>query len=182
MPKTSTKHITEPDHRGYQVRIVRKGKEYSRYFSHNSWGNKKKSLEAAQSWRDQQLAFHGKKIKSLVSMGALGNNKSTGVRGVTKTVSFDKRRDVHYLVYQVHWKHKGIVKNKKFQVGHVEKVTADEELHAFRTALHFRKAYEMSVEQDLDFYPEWYAGWKTNRYYDEPIEMGTVPKETEAVA
>jgi len=179
---SSEKHVTEPDHRGYQVRIVRKGKEYSRYFSHNSWGSKKKSLEAAVSWRDQQLAFHGKKIKSLVSSGALVNNKSTGVRGVTKSISYDKRRDVHYLVYQVHWQQKGVVKNRKFQVGLASKVTADQELHTFRTALHFRKAYELSVEKDIDFYPEWYVNWKTSRLYEEPVEMASIPKSSDAVA
>ena len=49
------KHITEPDVFGYQVRIVRRGKESSRYFSHKLWGNKNKSLNAAITWRDQML-------------------------------------------------------------------------------------------------------------------------------
>jgi hypothetical protein len=40
------KHITEPDVFGYQVRIVRRGKESSRYFSHKLWGSKTKSLKA----------------------------------------------------------------------------------------------------------------------------------------
>jgi hypothetical protein len=33
------KHITEPDVFGYQVRIVRRGKETSRYFYHKLWGS-----------------------------------------------------------------------------------------------------------------------------------------------
>jgi len=33
---TKVKHITEPDTFGFQVRIVRRGKEGSRYFSHKS--------------------------------------------------------------------------------------------------------------------------------------------------
>jgi len=49
------KHITEPDVFGFQVRIVRRGKESSRYFSHKLWGNKNKSLQAAITWRDQML-------------------------------------------------------------------------------------------------------------------------------
>lgn len=165
------KHITEPDKHGYQVRIVRKGKEHSRYFSHSSWGGKAKSLAAAQSWRDQQLVILGSRIKSLVDRGALTNNKSTGVRGVTKTRTLDKRRNTSYLVYQVHWKEKGVVKNKKFQVGAIGKVTADQDIHAFRTAVHFRKAYEMSVLEDLDFNPDWYRNWRKERLYDLPIEM-----------
>jgi len=165
------KHITEPDKHGFQVRIVRKGKEHSRYFSHSSWGNKAKSLAAAQSWRDQQLALLGTRIKSQVGLGALTNNKSTGVRGITKTITLDKRRNKSYLVYQVHWKQNGVVKNKKFQVGAVDKVTADQEIHAFRTAVHFRKAYEMCVLDDLDFDSQWYQNWKESRLYDTPIEV-----------
>ena len=49
------KHITEPDAFGYQVRIVRRGKENSRYFSHKLWGNRNKSVAAAIAWRDQML-------------------------------------------------------------------------------------------------------------------------------
>ena len=173
------KHITEPDKHGFQVRIVRKGKEHSRYFSHSSWGNKDKSLAAAQSWRDQQLVFLGSRIKSLVDQAALTNNKSTGIRGVTKTVTLDKRRNKSYLVYQVHWKHKDVVKNKKFQVGSVDTVTADQEIHAFRTAVHFRKAYEMSVLEDLDFDSQWYQNWKTNRLYESPIQL---PSEREKLS
>lgn len=176
------KHITEPDKHGFQVRIVRKGKEHSRYFSHKSWGSKEKALTAAQSWRDQKLALFGKRIKSLVTQGALGNNKTTGVRGVTKNIATDRRRNVQYLVYQVHWKQKNKVKNRKFQVGAVAKVTADQELHAFRTALHFRKAYEVCVELDLDFDPAWYLDWKADRLYEKPIQMMPEKKINSAAA
>ncbi|NOU22424.1 MAG: hypothetical protein HOO93_11690, partial [Methyloglobulus sp.] len=48
---TKVKHITEPDVFGYQVRIVRRGKESSRYFSHKLWGSKNRSLKAAITWR-----------------------------------------------------------------------------------------------------------------------------------
>ena len=60
------KHITEPDVFGYQVRIVRRGKESSRYFSHKLWGNKIKSLNAAITWRDQMLVvLKGSKTRFL---------------------------------------------------------------------------------------------------------------------
>jgi len=60
------KHITEPDVFGYQVRIVRRGKESSRYFSHKLWGNKGKSLQAAITWRDQMLVvLKGSKTRFL---------------------------------------------------------------------------------------------------------------------
>ena len=34
-----TKQVTEPDVFGFQVRIIRPGKESSRYFSHKLWGD-----------------------------------------------------------------------------------------------------------------------------------------------
>ena len=49
------KHITEPDAFGYQVRIVRRGKEFSLYFSHKLWLNSIKSLHDDFTWRDQLL-------------------------------------------------------------------------------------------------------------------------------
>lgn len=161
------KHITQPDKGGYQVRIVRQGKEYSRYFAHRAWGGKTKSLKAAESWRDQQLAVLGKAITHIIDGPALPNNKSTGIRGITKVIHHDKRRDTKSLVYQVHWKDHGKIKNKKFHVGRVEKVTADMDLHAFRTAIHFRKGYEASVKYNKDFDPEIYKNWRTERVYDD---------------
>lgn len=87
------KHITEPDIRGFQVRIVRDRKEHSRYFSHKSWGNKKKSLQAAISWREQILTMISD--KKLTPIG----HKSTGIVGVSRTIRYDKRWDSTALVY-----------------------------------------------------------------------------------
>ena len=159
------KHITEPDIFGYQVRIVRRGKESSRYFSHKLWGNKNKSLNAAITWRDQMLvALKGSKIRFLKPPK---NKTTTGVTGVSRTIKYDHRKDKNYLCYTVFWVCNGKSRNKTFQVGNVDKVTADDELHAFRTAKLFRVCYEVSIDNDIDFYDDKFAGWKKTRLYDD---------------
>ena len=118
------KHITEPDVFGYQVRIVRRGKETSRYFSHKLWGNKGKSLNAAITWRDQMLVvLKGSKTRFLKPPK---NKTTTGVTGVSRTIKYDHRKDKNYLCYTVFWVCNGKSRNKTFQVGNVDKVTADD--------------------------------------------------------
>lgn len=159
------KNITEPDEFGYQVRIVRRGKEHSKYFSHARWGGKRKSLAAAIQWRDQMLvALAGSKVRFLK---VPKNKRSTGITGVSRTVKYDHRKDEYYLCYSVFWNDQGKAKNKTFQVGNVKQVTTDDELHAFRTAVLFRKSYEYSIDNDKPFDDSLFRGWKTRRLYEE---------------
>lgn len=160
------KHITEPDVFGFQVRIVRRGKESSRYFSHKLWGSKSKSLKAAIAWRDQMLSvLKGSKTRFLKPPK---NKTTTGLTGVSKTIKYDHRKDKSYLCYTVFWVSNTKSRNKTFQVGNVEKITADDELHAFRTARLFRSCYEFAIDHDLEFRDERFAGWKKTRLYEDP--------------
>lgn len=159
------KHITEPDTFGFQVRIVRRGKESSRYFSHKLWGNKGKSLQAAITWRDQMLVvLKGSRTRFLKPPK---NKTTTGVTGVSRTIKYDHRKDKSYLCYTVFWVKDRKSRNKTFQVGNVEKVSADDELHAFRTARLFRSCYEHSIDHDLAFDESKFTGWKKIRVYDD---------------
>lgn len=159
------KHITEPDEFGYQVRIVRRGKESSRYFSHKLWGNRTKSLQAAITWRDQMLVvLKGSKTRFLKPPK---NKTTTGVTGVSRTVKYDHRKDKSYLCYTVFWVKDSKSRNKTFQVGNVETVTADDELHAFRTARLFRSCYEHSIDHDITFNDDKFVGWKKKRLYED---------------
>ncbi|MCK5889445.1 MAG: hypothetical protein KAG19_05835 [Methylococcales bacterium] len=155
------KNITEPDVRGFQVRLVRNRKEYSRYFSHKSWGSKNKSLKAAINWRDQMLVIIGDNKATPIGQ------KSTGIVGVSRTIHNDKRWGSQALVYCCHWRKNDKVYNKSFQVGLLDKITADDEFHAFRTAVQFRKEYEFykEVGREDGFDPEKYRGWKTEKLY-----------------
>lgn len=164
------KQITEPDVRGFQVRIVRNKKEYSRYFSHKSWGSKKKSLGGAISWRDQMLVLFKDNAKYQSKETIPPHKKSTGVLGVSRSVQFDKRKGegVYYLVYSCHWRKDNKGHTKTFHVGRAESVTADQELHAFRTAVLFRKEYELCKDKGVEefFSTEKYKLWRTERLYD----------------
>ncbi|MCX7089464.1 MAG: hypothetical protein NTV00_15610 [Methylococcales bacterium] len=158
------KHITEPDAFGYQVRIVRRGKEHSRYFSHKLWGSQTKSLKAAIAWRDQMLVvLKGSRTRFLKPPK---NKTSTGVTGVSKTIKYDHRKDKSYLCYTVFWVNNRKSCNKTFQVGNVITVTADDELHAFRTARLFRMCYEHAIDHDIPFHDEKFVGWKKVRLYE----------------
>ncbi|MEE9344483.1 MAG: hypothetical protein V3U88_02635 [Methylococcales bacterium] len=159
------KQISEPDRHGYQVRIVRKGKEHSRYFAHRVWSGKKASLDAAIRWRDQMLVVLGKNNRKLSDKGPLATKKTTGVRGVTRSLQYDKRRDVYSLVYGVRWHDNNKIKNRTFFVGSVDQITTDQDFHAFRTAVLFRYEYELCLELNVAFYPQRYVDWKTNRLY-----------------
>lgn len=157
------KNITQPDAHGFQVRIVRDGVTHSKYFSHRSWGGKRKSLSAAINWRDMQKAVLPKKRKCFDTMA---NNRTTGVVGVSKTIHYDKRRDASYLRFQVFYQtNDGKPAVKTFQVGNIRHITADEEFHAFRTALRFRFEYRAAREADAPFNAARFDDWKRRRLY-----------------
>ncbi len=160
------RHITQPDPKGFQVRIVRNKKEYSRYFSHGRWGSKLKALEGAKSWRDQMLASLGDVNRYLPERAIASHKRTTGIRGVSRSVQYDKRSDVHYLVYSVHWRIAGKAHTKTFYVGRMGEVSADEEFHAFRTAAQFRHEYELSKAAEIPFHPERFKLWKEKRLYE----------------
>lgn len=154
-------NITAPGGGGFQVRIVRNRKKYSRYFSHKLWGGKEKSFKAAVSWREQILALVGDVKPTPLS------NKSTGIVGVSKILKYDKRRGSCSLFYSCHWRKNKKACTKQFYVGLVDEVTADEDFHAFRTAVQFRKEYELFKEKGREdlFSPEKYKLWKTEKVY-----------------
>ena len=166
------KHITSPSSEGFQVRIVRNKKEYSRYFSHKQWGSKKRALVGARNWRDQMLVSLGKPEKYITEREISPNKETTGVRGVSIQKKYDKRKDASYLNYLVYWRDGNKAKNRTFAVGRIGEVEADQELHAFRTAVRFRQEYELSKAEGCEFYPERFANWKKERVYDKPLELG----------
>lgn len=160
------RHITSPDRKGFQVRIVRNKKEHSRYFSHAQWGGKQKALIGARSWRDQMLVALGTTNKYLSERKIFSNKKTTGIRGVSRSVQRDKRNGAYYVVYNVHWYKMGKATSKTFHVGREDKVSADQEFHAFRTAVQFRREYELHKAGGIEFSPDDFKQWKTIRIYE----------------
>jgi len=161
------KHITQPDPLGFQVRIVRNKKEHSRYFSHRQWGSRNKALAGARHWRDQMLIALGSIDKYLPDLKINSTKRTTGIRGVSRSIQHDKRKDIHYLVYSVHWRKSGKAHTKTFHVGRADTVTADEEFHAFRTAVRFRREYELCTADGESFSPDYFKDWRNTRKYEE---------------
>lgn len=163
--KTSTgvKNISRPDSHGFQVRINRDGAQYSRYFAIREYGGEQKALQAAINWREMKKAVLPPPRPFYKT---IASNRSTGMVGVSKTVHHDRRRDVSYLRYRVSYQ-KGLGQSatRTFQAGPIGQLSADDELHAFRTAVAFRQEYEQCRLKGERFEPKKYKGWKRERLY-----------------
>lgn len=156
-------NITMPDAHGYQVRIVRAGKEHSRYFSTKVWGGENHALEAAINWRDMKRASLPRKV---AAENQQPKNNSTGINGISKVVHYDKRRNTETLRYQVSYRTKDAKQSvRTFQVGHTNRLTTDDDLHAFKTAIAFRREYELARSLDEEFNAEKYSNWKNEKLY-----------------
>ena len=161
----SFSHISEPDCLGFQVRIVRQGQKISRYFSHQLWGSKEKSLEAAIAWRDRKLAVFQRQA---LRFSHLPNRyASTGIVGVSRIIKHDSRCQQNYLCYVVFWQKNQQHKLRSFQVGNLNAISADQELHTFRTARLFRLCYEYALERGLIFNECVFNCWKRLRLYEQ---------------
>jgi hypothetical protein len=145
--KLNLDNITQPTSTAYQVRIVRRGKETSRYFSHNLWGSKKKALDAARNWRDQVKVALKMNTRRLTKAPA--HNKSTGVLGVSRTHSADNRKDLKYLVYGVGWvDHTGKKRSTAFRVCNINNYNLEIDLFTFELAKRFREEWEHHSDND----------------------------------
>jgi len=160
----SRKNISEPDKNGFQVKIVRRHKQFTRYFAYKSWGGRKNAFKAANNWRDQMLVILKNTKRRAIK--AATNNKSTGVLGVCKTHSHDNRKNLTYLVYGVSWiDHKGKKYGKTFRVCNINKYDGEMDLLAFQQALKFRREWEDHADNDTLhlFDPSTYQNWREEK-------------------
>ena len=103
---------------GYLVRITRRGKLHSEYFSDSTHGGKRKALKAAQEYRDAQeqklKAFTAKQLSK-----KLRANNTSGTPGVRLVTETDSRwaSEPTYQYYVAQWSPaKGVRKTKRFSV------------------------------------------------------------------
>lgn len=89
---------------GWTVRIVRNGKQHSRYFRFSN-GGLRKSLKAAQKWRDQQYRELGERQWKSGPRKRASNN-SSGTTGVSRNV---------YGRWVATWQENGIQRFKTFK-------------------------------------------------------------------
>lgn len=161
MSKYSFNNITQPLPGGYQVRIVRRKKETSRYFSFKLWGSQRKAFIAANHWRDQMKVALKKSTKYFVK--ATSKNKSTGIAGISRYIVWHKLKQHHILTYSVCWKDAtGKSREKTFQVCYMENYTLAKDLHAFEMARLFREDWEHHADEDIlhRFNPDAYLNWQ----------------------
>ncbi len=164
--KLTHQNITQPDPKGYQVRVVRQNKEYSRYFAFLKLGGEQAALKAANKWREQiksNFPYNDKKRKNAASK----NNRSTGVLGVCKTISDDKRKCHKYLVYGVRWQDKhGANHCKTFRACNLKKYSKTMDQKAFAAAITFRQAWEYHCDNNTLglFDPDYFLNWREMSY------------------
>lgn len=155
--------ITQPDKYGFQVRH---GSQKSRYFSIRQWGGREKALEAAKRWAELMEVRYPNKATPYLEESRR-NNTSTGIVGVCRRLRPDRRRGVTELIYTVCWYDENRKKRDKvFTVGRVSNVTPEQDFHAFRTAVLFRKLYELCCDESYEFDPDWFKQWKSMRLYE----------------
>ncbi|MGB3545295.1 hypothetical protein [Rubrivirga sp.] len=103
---------------GWQVRVYRDGKTYSRLFSDRKCGGRDKSFEAAREYREKLLEEVAElpaapKRRRLVTSNR-GN--TSGVVGISRTFKRD-RRGVRHEVYAVSWNPEpGLARGTSFSI------------------------------------------------------------------
>ncbi len=163
-------HITQPNFNGYQVRIVRSAYEHSRTFSWTTYGGETKALAAAVAWRDNLLKQlpPAENDKGAFRRSPLRHKTSWGRVGITRYLRIDRRKmgQPRYLTFGVNWvDHDGLRKTKSFQVGKIEDISWQDEVHAANTAEAFRMEFEFCCESHKTFNPEKYDGWRNRKTY-----------------
>lgn len=153
--------VSFPCATGCQMRFVRNGRDLGGFYSFRQWGGARKAVEAAISRnRNLQAKYRfGSRVKKISPLRT--PNSNTGVLGVSGQWKYDKRRDHWEWRYQVRWQDRtGKSCSKSFYVPPCS--SADWFLHALRTAIQFRKAWEA---YPLEFEPARYKIWRTKRLY-----------------
>ena len=72
-------------HGGWEVRMQRQGKKYSKFFADGQWGGRRKALREAQQYRDElERRLKPYSVKKLAENPSIRN--SSGITGVRKEV------------------------------------------------------------------------------------------------
>ena len=140
---------------GWQVRVYRDGKTYSRLFSDKKAGGREEAFKAAKAFR-QTLVEEVAELPATPRRRRLirrNRNNSSGVVGVSRTFKSD-RRGVRHEVYAVSWNPEpGVARGTSFSIKRYGEDTA------FRLAcqLRWEKMKEIygdryEVESYLDLY------------------------------
>lgn len=154
--------VSFPCDSGCQMRFIHQGVELGGYYAYSTYGGVREAVQAAIAdniaLRDQYRRRPDGRRPYHFQRAPHG---TTGVVGVSCGPYHDPRRESEAYRYQVHWRRAGVQKSKTFHLS--SDATADQHLHAFRTALQFRKEWEVFLDE---FDPTRYKLWRTHRLYE----------------
>ncbi|KMT67061.1 hypothetical protein [Catenovulum maritimum] len=151
--------ISFPSRSGCQMRFVRNGKDLGGFYSYKQWGSVNKAVEAAISKNRQLKALYP--ISKTNRKRKPKPDASCGFNGVGFREKLDKRRNKIERFYWASFKRNGKPAIKTFSLGYKE-FSADQQLHAYRTAIQFRKEWELL---DSEMKEEKYKDWQNKRLY-----------------
>lgn len=140
---------------GWQVRVYRHGKTYSRLFSDRKCGSKEESFKAALDYRKELEAEVAALPESAPRRRLIRHNKnnSSGVVGISRTYKRD-RRGIKHEVYAVSWNPEpGVARGTSFSI----KKYGEDEAFKLACKLRFEKMQEIysdrySVSSYMDLY------------------------------
>ena len=102
--------------RGYQVRLCRRGKYYSKLFSDSEFGGKRKALQAAREYRDTMIKELAHREITRKQLAKRANSRNTsGIIGVRFVQEEDARAaaGVVYEYWEAQWSPAPGVRSKK---------------------------------------------------------------------
>lgn len=140
---------------GWQVRVYRHGKTYSRLFSDRKCGDKDKAFEAAVAYRRELEKEVAALPESAPRRRLIHKNKnnSSGVVGISRTFKRD-RRGIKHEVYAVSWNPEpGVARGTSFSI----KKYGEEEAFKMACRLRWEKMSEIygdryNVASYMDLY------------------------------
>ncbi|MCA9033798.1 MAG: AP2 domain-containing protein [Planctomycetaceae bacterium] len=149
MAENKNKNITRIDietagvgTHGYEVRVMRRGKAFHKFFNDRKFGGKRKALAAAREYRDELVARLP--VQSRKALAKVKSSRNTsGIVGVRLSEEVDRRgpNELVYHYWVAQWSPRpGVRRTRRFSV---EKY-GDEE--AFRLAMKARRAGMREME------------------------------------
>ena len=128
---------------GYEVRLMRRGQTFHKFFGDSSSGSKRKALAAARVYRDVLKATHQPySRKEVAQLKSIRN--TSGTVGIRLSEEVDRRgpNELVYLYWVAQWSPKsGVRKTRRFSV------TKYGEEEAFRLAQKARRDGLKSMEE-----------------------------------
>ena len=152
---------------GYQVRVYRHGKTYSRLFSDRKSGGKEEAYKQAAEYRKKLVTDVDAMPESAPRRRLIRHNKnnSSGVVGISRTFKRD-RRGIKHEVYAVSWNPEpGTARGTSFSIKKYGEDTA------------FKKACKLRFEKMNEIYGDRYG---VSGYLDLYRRKGAVDKKAHA--